>query len=46
MKKTTHTEGGWIWWLEQIKAARPGVELDYEALLKLYITGTKWEDAL
>lgn len=46
MKKTANKEANWTWWCEQIKAARPGVELDYKTLMKLYITGAKWEDAL
>lgn len=42
--KTTQTVGGWDWWIQQIKAAHPEKELDYQALMKQYIKGVKWED--
>ncbi len=44
--KKGDSEGGWVWYVEQIKAAHPEAVLDYQALMKHYITGTKWEDAL
>ena len=46
MKQDKLTVGSWTWYVIQIKEARPGVELDYQALMKKYISGVKWEDAL
>ena len=39
-------EGGWTWWCNQLKAANPGIVLDYKVLMQKYISGVKWEDAL
>lgn len=46
MKTTKNTVGGWCWYVGNIKEAFPEAVLDYAALLKKYITGVKWEEAL
>lgn len=46
MSKTKVVEGGWTWYIGKIVEAHPGKVLDYSALMKKYITGVKWEEAM
>lgn len=38
------TVGGWSWWIASLRSANPTMIMDYRELMKLYITGVKWED--
>lgn len=47
MKETKNTVGGWMWYVASLRQALPeGTVLDYKHLMKQYINGVKWEDAL